>query len=204
MVKLTLITNAGAVARGDIVPNTMTLRQVYEKYGVNYESCTNMVDSVPVRMGDMDKTLDQLGVKDTVRMSSIVKADNAAEIIITGSAAVVKSAYKLADWKKVLKYNPDFGLFDEDSGEPIFKAFVEEGPGAMDNLGIMFSEIPTAEGYACATIVLDPTEEDKETLVKESLGNALLNLINLEEGMTGALDEAAEADRKIASKIKTV
>ena len=201
MVKLTLITNGGK--KTDIVPESMTIRQIYEKYDVNYDHCTNMVDSVPLRIGDMDKSLRELGVTETVRMSSIVKADNAAEIILAGTTAVVKSANKLEDWKKALEYDPELGLYD-DNDEPYFKVFIDEGPGSMNDSGVCFSDVADANGYAVVTILLDPTDEDKKGLAKKKLGNALLNLIEIENNLGEVIRDANEADRKIEEKIRTL
>lgn len=201
VVNVTLITNAGR--KVDQVSDSMTIRQIYDKYNVNYSSCTNTVDSVPLQIGDLDKSLRDLGCGARVRMSSIVKADNAAKVIIAGTAAVVKSTYKLDQWEKALKYDPDLGLYDENE-EPFFKAFVEAGPGSLNDNGVVFSEIPDADGYAVATVLIDSSVEDKKQFVKDKLGLALVNLKMLEEGLEEVIQDAEKNDQELEKMVEAI
>ena len=67
---ITLITNGGK--KKDLVNDSTTIREIYEKFGVNYDVCTNTIDSVPLQIGQLDKSLRELGCGENVRMSSIV------------------------------------------------------------------------------------------------------------------------------------
>ncbi len=201
VVNLTLITNGGR--KVDQVSDSMTVRQIYEKYNVNYDVCTNTIDSVPLQVGQMDKSLRDLGCGEKVRMSSIVKADCAAEILIAGSAAVLKSKYKLSDWIMALKYDPDLGLYD-DNDEPLFKAFVEEGPGSLSSNGVVFSTVPDENGFAVVTAVIDPTAENKKEIVKENYGLALLRLNEVENGLDQVINDAKESEKEIDEMVHTI
>lgn len=198
MVKITLITNAGR--KTVIASEAKTLREVYEENDVNYDSCTNTIDSVPLRIGDLDKTLRELGVGETCRMSSIVKMDNAAKIVLTGDACIIKSGVKLDDWKKVLKFEPDFGLYNEDS-EPIFLVDVDENMGSLNSNGAVFSTRPDHEGYAVITTVIDPSVEDKVQAVTDKLGTALLRLNELEAKVPEKIDAANAKEQEIREAI---
>lgn len=202
VVNLTLITNGGK--KTDQIPDTMTVREVYEKYNVNYDSCTNTVDSVPLQIGDLNKTLRELGCVDKVRMSSIVKADNAVEVTLAGAAVVVKSRYKLDQWQKALKYDPDLGLYDEETGESFFKVFIEDGPGSLNDNGAVFSGVAAEDGKAEITIVTDPCEEDKRTLIKDRLGYALINLKTLEDSLDEVIKDAEKYDQELDAMVKSI
>lgn len=201
VVNITLITNAGK--KKDQVSDSTTVRQIYEKFAVNYDACTNTIDSVPLQIGQLDKSLRELGCGESVRMSSIVKADNAAEIIIAGTAAIVKSKYKLADWAAALKFDPDLGLYD-DADEPLFKVFIEEGPGSLNSNGVVWSEIADDNGFAVATLILDPSVEDKRTMIKEKQGLALLRLKEVEENLEEVIKEAQANEEEIDKMVQSI
>lgn len=201
VVNLTLITNRGR--KVDQVSDSMTVRQIYEKFDVNYDACTNTIDSVPLQIGQLDQSLRQLGCGESVRMSSIVKMDNAVEVFIAGSAAILKSKYDLEDWKTALRFDPELGLYNE-TDEPIFKVFVEEGPGSLNENGVVFSEIPSEDGKAVATIIVDPTAENKRELVKAHQGLALLRLKEVEENLEEVINEAKESAKEIDKMVKAI
>lgn len=201
VVNVTLITNAGR--KMDQVSDSTTVRQIYEKFNVNYESCTNTIDSVPLQIGQLDKSLRDLGCGEKVRMSSIVKMDNAAEVLIVGSAAVLRSKYKLEDWQTALRFDPDLGLYD-DNDDPIFKVFVEEGPGSLNDNGVVFSEVPDENGYAVATVIIDPSDADKRELVKKKCGLALLRLREVEDSLEDFIKEAKESEKEIDEMVKSI
>lgn len=198
MVKITLITNAGR--KTVIASETKTLREIYEENDVNYDSCTNTIDSVPLKIGDLDKSLRDLGVGETCRMSSIVKMDNAAKIILTGDACIIKSGVKLEDWQKVLKFEPEFGLYTED-GDPVFMVDIDENMGSLNSNGAVFSIRPDHEGYAVITTVIDPAVEDKVQAVTDRLGTALLRLNELESKVPEKITAANTKEQEIREAI---
>ena len=201
MINVRLITNAGAKMK--TVMDSTTLRQLYEQNGVNYQACVNTVDSVPVNLGDFDKALvDLVGPNaEAIRVSSIVKQDNAAKIIIVGNAAIIKSAVKLEDWKKVLKYDPETGLYNED-GEPVFCSGVQDNDmGSLTRHGVVWSGTPDEEGYAVATLMLSPGTEDRKETVRETIGSYLLDLNELEKSIPEALEEAEACMKEIDDSI---
>lgn len=198
--KVTLVTNEGKFT--DMFNDNATLSDVYQKFDCDYTRCSNTVNSVPLKYGDVNKTLAELEVGSEARLTSIVKADCAAEILVMGDAAVVKSSVKLEDWKKVLKYCPDIGITDEDTGETVFKVFVDENsPGSLTKHGCVFGGRTDSDGYAMATIMIDPNEENREEAVKELLGLPLVDLNSIEENIPEALDEAKKIDAEIEENI---
>ena len=50
VVNVTLLTNGGR--KTDVVSDTMTLKDIYGKFDVNYRNCVNTIDSEPVSVAD--------------------------------------------------------------------------------------------------------------------------------------------------------
>lgn len=59
------------------VTTDQTIKQVLVEAGLNYDNANIVVDSVPISLAEFNKTLSELGIDDTVRISAIVKTNNA-------------------------------------------------------------------------------------------------------------------------------
>lgn len=199
MVNVTLITNAGP--QEFVIDHDKTLKQIFEEKGVAYQRCTNSLNSVPLKAGDVDKTLRELGVGQSCRICAVVKMDNAATVVVTGDAFVVKSGVKLEDWKKVLKYDPKFGLYDEEGKKLLFAAAIKNSMGSMNDYGAEFSSRPDQDGNAMLTMLSDPDAEDKVQLATDTLGVGLLRLNQLEELVAAKIEEANAKAQKIRDSI---
>ena len=71
--------------------------------------------------------------------------------------------------------------YNDAKGEPIFATDVDGiKPGSLNNYGAVFSGKTTSQGNATIPILLDPTCEDTEKLVREKLGSAILSLVDME------------------------
>lgn len=75
MVQVRIITNLGPAT--DVVAPTTTPREVLEKNEIDYSRGAVSIDGVPLRVGDLDKSLAELGVGERCNLSVVVKADNA-------------------------------------------------------------------------------------------------------------------------------
>ena len=199
MIKVKMITEAGV--RNDIFPDGTTIREVYDKFGVNYNHTTNTANSNAIHLEEIDLPLSRFENDGEVRLSSVVKNDGGVEAIIAGPSLFVKSSVKLDDWKKVLKFDKDFGLSDTETDELVFKVSVQPGAGEIGKYGVAFSDTPTEEGYACVNVGQDMVENKKE-YVEDTYGQAIMDLATLEECVPDVLKEAEEAREKISSKIK--
>ena len=60
-----------------IVETTSTLREVLNNTGVDYTRGVMHLDGCSLGPGDLDKTFDDLGIKDDCFLLNVVKADNA-------------------------------------------------------------------------------------------------------------------------------
>lgn len=199
MIKVNLITNAGR--KTDIVAPSTTLREIYERNGVNYAAATNTVDSVPLQIGQLDKTLEELGVGSEVRITSVVKMDNAATVHVVANAAVLFSSVTLEDWKRALKYDPRLGVYNDDDEIEFAVSIDENSPGSIDSNGVIFSGSTDKDGHATVTILLSPDVEDKVAAVAEQIGPALMDLKTLEDSMPEVLADAKKFEEEIRNSI---
>lgn len=130
--------------------------------------------------------------------------ENTAKIYIMGAAAVVVSSVKLEDWKLVEKYAPEALKIMDKDGEPVFKVMTGPGTGSMNHYGVVWGTYLSEDGNATVTILLDDEVEDKKAAVMDVVGSALLDLIEIENGMPELLKEIHEKTQKIESYISQV
>lgn len=203
MIKVSVITTAGR--KSDMFSEHTTPREVFEAFDVDYSVATNSIDGVRLGIGDMDKSLKELGVGDECRISSIVKIDNAAHVEISGASAVLVSDVALEDWERVQKYAPDMlKIVDEETGDTVFKVQSCGGTGSANKYGVCFGSYTNEGGKATVTILLDDEVEDKAQAVKDVVGSALLDLNEIEKELPQVLkdiaDKEAEIDKLIIAK----
>lgn len=196
MIKCTVITAAGR--KTDIFEDTKTPKDILEYFDVDYSVATNSLDGVRLDTAGMNRSLRDLGITKDCRLSSIVKIDNAAKVVVTGSAAIVTSDVKLDDWKRIAKMQPEaLALVDDETDEVLFRVVVGEGPGSINENGVCFGTATNNDGKATVTILIRPEVEDKVQLVKDEIGRALLDLNALEAEVPTILQEIDKMEKEI-------
>ena len=202
MVKINLVTTAGR--KSDMFAEHQTPREVFEYFDVDYSVATNTIDGVKLGIGDMDKSLKELGVGAECRISSIVKTDNAAHIDLTGAAAVLVSDVKLEDWKRVEKYAPEALKIVDEDGDVVFKVMTCCCTGSVNENGVCFGSYTNEGGLATVTVLLDDEVEDRLQAIKDVAGQALLDLNEIEKDIPTLLkdisDKEAEIEKLIVAK----
>ena len=200
MIKVTIITTGGRTS--DIFEESKTPKEILESLQVDYTCATNTLDGVKLDVSGMNKSLRDLGVTKDCRLSSIVKIDNNANVVVAGHAAILTSAAKREDLVRILAFDPDaLTLYDDETDEPVFKVSVDDGPGSANENGVLFGSSVDQEGHAQVTVLLDPEEEDKLSMVRESLGSAILNLIQIEEDVPEILKSIEKKEAEINEHI---
>lgn len=200
MVKCTVITTAGR--KSDVFAESKTPKEILEYFDIDYSAATNTLDGERLNAAKMNMTLRDLGVTSECRLSSIVKIDNAAQLVVAGSAAILTSDVKLEDWKRIQELSPESLTMVDEDDEPYFKVAVTEGPGSLSKYGIEFADTTTnQEGKATVTVLLDPTAEDKLALVKKEIGPVLLDLIDLEKEIPDILKEIDDMESELDKNI---
>ncbi len=118
--------------------------------------------------------------------------------LLVGSACIVFSTLTPEEIKLFATFRPEaLEMKDPDSGETFFHIEIdEEGPGSLNEDCAVFSDIPTEDGKATITILIDPgAKEHRRELVESKLGSAMARLNFLEEKLREQLPEVkAEQD----------
>ncbi len=141
------------------------------------EITVNIEDDVPWETSDSEKP----------EFGSVIYPPKAQVI---GCACIIFSAFTLDELKEMQQFMPDAMTMRDDKGEPIFAISVDETqPGSLNKYGAVFSGKTTSQGNATITIVLDPTCENTEKLVREKLGSAILSLVDMEEYLVKKLPD---------------
>lgn len=196
MIKVTLITNAGR--KSFPVSDDATPRKVFDDNNVNYSVGKPAIDSVPMGIGDMDKSFAELGITDSCYLTCVVKADNAATAKVAGSACVITSALKRKDLELVAKYRPEELCLYEGEGkdkEAVFGVcLTESSAGTLNKYGAEFGPATSQEGLATITLLIDPDEENVASMLEDKIGPGLLKLDEIEAKIPAVLD-AIKADQ---------
>ena len=200
MIKITLVSNNPRVT--DIVAETKTVRQILEDHNVQYANATVSMDGFTLKLGDLDKTLAQLGITEKTTISALANKDNAAQAVIVGSSCVVKSALTPEEIKQLKKLSPESLVMSDEEGEPVFAIDIdEETPGSINNVGACFGKATSVDGKATITTVLDPTSEDPIELVYKNLGTALSYLNEMEEQLAEVIPTLAAKEARVRAMI---
>ena len=195
MVKVSLISTAGR--KSDMFAEHQTPREVFEYFDVDYSVATNTIDGVKLGIGDMDKSLKELGVGAECRISSIVKTDNAAHIDLSGAAAVLVSDVKLEDWKRVEKYAPEALKIVDEDGDIVFKVMTCCCTGSVNENGVCFGTYTNEGGLATVTVLMDEEVENRLEAIRDVAGQALLDLNEIEKDIPTILKEIADKEAEI-------
>ena len=187
-----IIVKSNTTSKSIIADENRTLRSILEEAGVDYSVGTTSLDGVSLPAGGIDKTFADYGVTEKCYLMNVAKVDNAAAIKIVGGVAVIESALKLEDIKKLKKYRPNALSLFEGSGkdkEEVFQIGAGRGYGSISTYGASFGSHTTTDGKATITIEIPEGTEDPKAYIADKVGVAILNLNKVE-----AQFEAANAD----------
>lgn len=200
MVRVTLITNN---PRKTIpAEETKTVKQILEENDVSYANAATAIDGATLNAGEINKSLQELGVKDKVVISVLAHKDNAAKATINGAACVITSSMTPEQIQRYKKFHPEaLTMYDEDDEYVYAIGYDPEGPGSIDNNGAVFGAAKNADGFATITVVLDPTNEDMEQLVFDELGYAIMHLNEMEEYLLDGIEKLDKEETEIKRNI---
>jgi len=185
-----------------IVDERTTLRSVLEDAGIDYTRGVMHLDGSSLQPGDLDKSFGSLGITEKCFLLNVVKADNAASVVIAGDAVVITSELKLEDIKTVEKYRPKalVLLGGEDGKEPVF--VIGAGAGNINQYGAEFcGEARDGSGKACITLVMGGNTDDVKAAVADKFGAALVNIGKLEASIPAVLEEIKAEREAIMANI---
>ncbi len=85
---------------------------------------------------------------------------------------------------------PEALTMRDESGDPVFAiALDEKSPGSLTKYGAVFSKKATKQGNATITIIIDPDCDDTEEAVRETIGSAIVKLVDMEEYLMTKMSE---------------
>lgn len=126
-----------------------------------------------------------------------------ANIIITGSAIVLKSSLTLDTIKKLKKYMPSALKVQDDKERLVFKADIAaEGNGSVCEKAIFFAPVThDAEKKATVTLSIPDSVTNAAEYAADLLGAAFTALEGLEDTMCAA---SVEVDEKKAAMLEKI
>lgn len=184
-----------------IVDENKTVRQVLEEAGWDLNVGQTMMDGGILRAEDMNKTLAELGVTETCRISKVAKQDNAVTVDIVGSVAVIESSLTPEQIKTAEKYRPDALTVVNKDDEPVFRVgTTNTQEGAINKFGASFGVATSTEGFATITVPWDNGGDAVDRFV-DKFGGALNFIKKLEDNVISQLEDIAEENAAVRSMI---
>ena len=205
MIQVTLSTNEPRIY--DIVPETMTVRQLLEKHSVSYANAQTSIDGFTLQLGQMDTPLGELlgGNADRCTVSCFGNKDNGAQAVIAGASCIIKSRLTPDEIKRVKKLHPEAMTMVDEEGKPVFAIDInDETPGSINNFGACFGAATSSDGKATITVNVQPDVENMEDFVYEKIGKALSCLSELEDGIVEAMPQMDEEERAVRAMITRI
>lgn len=179
-----------------------TLRNVFERAGLDMGTGTINVDGAAVSIDDLDRTLESIGLNPEITHSamSVAKLNCAVSAVIAGGVAIVASAYTPEVLKNTYKYRPEaLKLFDEDKELVYSIAPVKGNKGGLDCRGAEFSSAVNSEGKSTLTIDL-PEGFDKEKFLEKYAG-MLAKIRKIEAQIEAACDDITQEMNSVAELV---
>ena len=184
------------------IQDSMTLAEAFNEAGIDPVGIITLSGTV-VQRGDLDKTFADYGIAESAVLNVNAKTDNAAQIIMAGEVAIIKSAYSYEDIETLSKYSPKALVLTEkdDDGDKhtVFRVCTSAISSASKN-GIEFAK--TDSDTASVAVALPRTEAEK--YVMDVLGPIAVKLGKLEEGFEAALAEVEATKVAIQGMITTI
>ncbi len=126
-------------------------------------------------------------------------------VLMAGAACIVFSCFTPDEIRLFKTYRPEaLQMKDADTEEPVFSLDLDEdgGPGSITDEGALFSEIPSADGKATITVLVDPSVKERTELAEAKLGGALKRLTYLQELLKKQLPEVKQEQEIIRGWIE--
>lgn len=200
MVKITLISNNPR--ENFMVADTKTVKEILDERSIVYANAATSLDGATLGVADMNKSLHDLGVTERAVIAVLAHKDNAAKAVVNGAACVVTSELSAEQIIRFRKYHPEaLTMFDE-ANDPVFAIdYDETTPGSININGAVFGGTTDVDGHAQITILLDPVADNREELVYNEIGAAMLKLNEIEEQLLGMISELDAEEAKIRESI---
>lgn len=203
-----------------LVPEQMSIYDILkEKDLVAMPFDTVILDGKEITFKDLDKNVIELGFTDRDALnlslnenppwvtgneetSFYAVQDPSPRVLIVGCACVIFSAFTPDQLRGLQCILPEALTVRDAQGAPVFAISLDPAsPGSLTKDGAVFSAHPSSRGNATITILIDPKVEDPYQKVCESLGPALLRLMDLEESLKARLPEVEDIRDRLDNAI---
>ena len=198
MIKITL--KYGKNEKKVLVPEMQKVRDFLKEAEVDFSENDGVIVGERLLSEDeIDQNFIDLGLADsselTVRIEYDLpwKTDCLDEITqgsvvyppkahVIGCACIIFSAFTPDDLRDFRRYLPEALVRRDEKGDPVFAISLDEkSPGSLNEYGAVFSTKTTKNGNATITIIIDPDCDDPEEAVRDTLGTAIIHLVDQEE-----------------------
>ena len=134
---------------------------------------------------------------------SLLDSGNDIRILQGGYSALVLSSLTGEEWNRILRNYPQLLDITDDRGEAVFGIeFDNEGPGSVLDDRVVFGHVVTDDGYATATVLLQPeTDTNPGQLLLDKLGTGLNRLAEVEQMALAVLYGPGKIPRNIRHRI---
>ena len=209
MIRITL--QYGGTEKKLLVPEMKKLRDVLNEADIAFSPEDHLIIGDRTLSGDeLDKNLIDLGLAGSPELTARIEYDlpwdtRSPEEALQGSviyppkarvigcACIIFSAFTLDLLRDYQRYFPEALVRRDEKGDPVFAISLDESsPGSLNEFGAVFSRHTTKSGNPTITILIDPDCDDPEEAVRNSLGPAILNLVEMEETLTTRYHELQE------------
>lgn len=201
-----------------LVPETKTINEILkEKDLVALPFDSVVLDGIAIPFKDLDKNVIELGFSDRDALNLSLNenppwvngsddpfafpAEQFSRVLVVGCACVIFSAFTPDELRDLQRFLPD-ALTARDAQGAVFAISLDpSSPGSLTKDGAVFSAHPSSRGKATITILIDPEVDDPYQKVCESLGPALLRLMDLEKSLKARLPEMEEIQVRLNDAI---
>lgn len=134
---------------------------------------------------------------------SLLDPGNDIRILQGGYSALVLSSLTGEEWNRILRDYPQLLDITDDRGDTVFGIeFDNEGPGCVMDDHVVFGNVVTDDGYATATVLLQPeTDTNPGQLLLDKLGTGLNRLAETEQMALAVLYGPGTIPRSIRHRI---
>lgn len=196
-----IVTSTTAGRKTAIVPDTQTIREALENAEVNYAASVTYLDGVALPAGGLDKTFADYGITEKCTLTNAVKADNAADVKLVGSVAVITSVATYDELQKLAKMAPEALTVVDEDDDPVFVVgTAKTAAGCFDNNAAFFGTAKSVDGKATITVNM-PEGQGKEWFADKYAG-ALKNLKIIENGLAEAVERVNSEFNEILESIQ--
>jgi len=183
-----------------LAPEMQKIRDLLKEAGIDFSEDDRVIICGRQLSGDeIDHNFIELGLAESSELALQIEYDlpwesessnevPAGSVVyppkarIIGCACIIFSVFTPDELRDFQRNLPEALVKRDEKGEPVFAISLDESSaGSLNQYGAVFSRKAVKSGEATITILIDPDCDDPEEAVRESIGSAILSLVDMEE-----------------------